>query len=79
MSFQQSSCHWEGVLLSLLSSCLGFGLSRMNLFRRSVSELAWAAPYPSPVDRNAGLGFESKSKNLYPGSLPRDGTCWYSP
>lgn len=45
---QPSSCHWEEVLVSLLSSCLGFGLSRMNLFRRSVSELAWAAPYPSP-------------------------------
>lgn len=60
MSSRQSSCHWEGDLVSLLSSWLDFGLSRMNLFRRSVSELAWAAPYPSPVDK------EMQAQNLIP-------------
>lgn len=41
---RQHCGHWDGVLASLLSPWLGFGFSRMNLLRRSVSELAWAAP-----------------------------------
>lgn len=40
-----------GSLLSGLSLLEDFGFSKMNLLRRSVSELAWAPAYASPGDK----------------------------
>lgn len=43
-----------GSLLSGLSLLEDFGFSKMNLLRRSVSELAWAPAYASPGDKAEG-------------------------
>lgn len=43
-----------GSLLSGLSLLEDFGFSKMNLLRRSVSELAWAPAYASPGDEAEG-------------------------
>lgn len=65
-------CHWDEALASPLSPWLDFGFSRMNLLRRSVSELAWATPYPSP----AGPGLRSRSKDPCPRGLVLHGASW---
>lgn len=72
----QQPCHWAGVLASLLSPWLGFGVSRMNRLRRSVSELAWAAPYPSPVDTEAGSGCGCRSEDPCPEGLVLHRALW---
>lgn len=43
-----------GSLLSGWSLLEDFGFSKMNLLRRSVSELAWAHAYASPGDKAEG-------------------------
>lgn len=43
-----------GSLLSDLSLLEDFGFSKMNLLRRSVSELAWGPVYASPGDEGEG-------------------------
>lgn len=43
-----------GSLLSGFSLLEDFGFSKMNLLRRSVSELAWAPAYASPGDEAEG-------------------------